>query len=170
MSKLRIAGTVENSITDGNGLRFVIFAQGCMHKCEGCHNPHTHPLDGGKIVDTEDLYKQIFADQLLQGVTFSGGEPFLQPEPLAELAEKIKANTDLDITIFSGYTFEALCAMTNNSIQKLLHLSDYLVDGRFEVSQLDLTLYMKGSSNQRFIDLKQTFIKNKICIYSPIIY
>ena len=73
---IRIAGTVSNSIVDGPGFRYAIFVQGCPHNCKGCHNPNTHDFNGGKIVDTEVIINQIGEDPLLDGVTFSGGEPF----------------------------------------------------------------------------------------------
>ena len=85
-TELRIAGTANDSIVDGPGLRFAVFTQGCPHRCPGCHNPHTHDFNGGKTVTTEFLAERIKSNPLLDGVTFSGGEPFCQPEALAELA------------------------------------------------------------------------------------
>ena len=74
---LRVAGIVEESIVDGPGYRFTIFTQGCPHDCPGCHNPQTHPIDGGTEVSVRTLYDRILRNPLLRGVTFSGGEPFL---------------------------------------------------------------------------------------------
>ena len=73
--ELRIAGTVNDSIVDGPGIRFTIFTQGCPHNCEGCHNPQTHDFHGGNIVDTDELLEKVKSNPLLDGVTFSGGEP-----------------------------------------------------------------------------------------------
>ena len=71
--KIRIAGTVKNSIVDGDGIRYVVFAQGCHKRCAGCHNPHTHDINGGTLADTEDIAREIMKDKLLSWVTFSGG-------------------------------------------------------------------------------------------------
>ena len=82
---LRLAGTENDSIVDGPGIRFTIFVQGCPHHCPGCHNPQTHDFSGGTLTDTGELLKKIEENPLLDGVTFSGGEPFCQAPALAEL-------------------------------------------------------------------------------------
>ena len=83
MPRLRISGIVEESIVDGPGLRYVVFTQGCPHHCPGCHNPQTHDFDGGEFRDTDDILRQFMENPLLSGITFSGGEPFVQAEPLS---------------------------------------------------------------------------------------
>ena len=155
MALLKIAGTVDDSIVDGEGYRFTIFTQGCPHNCEGCHNPHTHAANGGKSVDTEDLYRQIRENPLLSGVTFSGGEPFLQPQALVELAQRLRG-CGLDITTYTGYTYEELIAKQNADIDALLAVTDVLIDGKFILAQRDLTLQFRGSRNQRRIDMAAT--------------
>ena len=82
---LRLAGTVEDSIVDGPGIRYTIFVQGCPHHCPGCHNPQTHDFAGGYLADPKSLLEEIRKNPLLSGVTFSGGEPFCQPEALVDL-------------------------------------------------------------------------------------
>ena len=76
--KIRMSGVVEESIVDGPGIRFTIFVQGCPHRCPGCHNPQTHDFLGGYDDDTDSLFERIIKNPLLDGVTFSGGEPFCQ--------------------------------------------------------------------------------------------
>lgn len=98
---LRLAGVIRESIVDGPGWRFVVFAQGCPHHCEGCQNPQTHAFDGGYITNTENLLREIKKDPLLSGVTLSGGEPFCQAEPLAALARKVHA-LGLNVMTYSG--------------------------------------------------------------------
>lgn len=106
---LRVSGIVEESIVDGPGYRFTVFTQGCLHGCPGCHNPQTHPLDGGTEVSADALFDQgLQRNPLLRGVTFSGGEPFLQAAALAPLAARIHAQTRLDVVTYTGYTYEAL--------------------------------------------------------------
>ena len=110
--KLRIAGTVNESIVDGPGFRYTIFTQGCPHHCEGCHNPQTHDFNGGTLVDTDDLFNEIIKDKFLDGVTFSGGDPFCQCKPLTELAKKIRSYngfiTPLNIISYTGYSYTTL--------------------------------------------------------------
>lgn len=157
MNKLRISGIVRESIVDGDGIRFVLFVQGCPHKCEGCHNPQTHPFDGGSIVDIDDVITEFKKNPLLSGITFSGGEPFCQAKPLVELAKRV-IELDKNIYIYSGYTFEELCEMSdkNPKILELLNLADVLVDGLFIEEEKSLLLRFRGSKNQRLIDLKKT--------------
>ena len=107
MALIKIAGVVNDSIVDGEGFRFTIFTQGCYHNCPQCHNPQTHDVNGGHEVDTDDLLSQICENPLLNGVTFSGGEPFLQAKPLAQLAKEVHKR-GLNITTFTGYTLEQL--------------------------------------------------------------
>lgn len=151
MSKLRIADTVEDSITDGEGLRYTIFVQGCPHHCNGCHNPATHDFNGGKIVDTDELFDAFKNNVLLSGVTFSGGEPMCQAESLLDLARRIREETDLNITIFTGFTLEELKAKNDPIINELLSITYMLIDGKFELDKRDLTLTFRGSGNQRII-------------------
>ena len=103
--KLRIAGTVNDSIVDGPGIRFTIFTQGCPHHCEGCHNPQTHDFNGGEIVEADEIIEKIKKNPLLDGVTFSGGEPFCQAETLADIGKEIKS-LGLNVITYTGYTFD----------------------------------------------------------------
>lgn len=153
--KLRISGIVDESIVDGRGIRYVIFTQGCPHHCPGCHNPHTHDFTGGTEVTLAHLLQEIKENPLLRGVTFSGGEPFCQPEALLALAKEIH-KTRLDITAYTGYTLEELQTNPNPAVQDLLNEIDVLIDGKFIETQKDLTLRFRGSTNQRMIDMKAT--------------
>ena len=154
--ELRIAGTVNDSIVDGPGIRFSIFVQGCPHNCEGCHNPQTHDFNGGAIFTTEELLDKVKGNPLLDGVTFSGGEPFCQAEALAKLGKDIKA-LGLNIITYTGYTFEQLYENRNkNHWGELLEVTDYLIDGPFILSQKDWEIKFRGSSNQRYIDCQKS--------------
>ena len=149
---LRIAGIVRESIVDGPGIRFTVFAQGCPHKCAGCHNESTHDFAGGYDCDLNKILTEIDKNPLLAGVTFSGGEPFCQPKEFYLLGKEIKTR-GLDIVAYSGYTLEVLQEMAENNadIGKLLEVIDYLVDGPFLLEERDLTLEFRGSRNQRFL-------------------
>ncbi|MDO5146871.1 MAG: anaerobic ribonucleoside-triphosphate reductase activating protein [Eubacteriales bacterium] len=153
-SELRLSGLVEESIVDGPGLRYVVFVQGCPHHCKGCHNPQTHAFDEGYVESVDYIFRQYRQNPLLSGITFSGGEPFCQPESLAALGRMIRAIGGHVIT-YTGYTYEKLLEMAkeNPSIQKLLDVTDQLIDGPYVEEYRDLELPFRGSSNQRIIDL-----------------
>ena len=151
-SELRVCGIEPESIVDGEGIRYVIFVQGCPHNCPGCHNPESHPFDSGETRTVDAIFKEICEDPLLSGVTFSGGEPFCQPEPLAELARMVRAR-GLDITTYTGYRYEDLLRMQVPGIAELLAETDVLIDGPFMLEERDLTLPFRGSRNQRIIRL-----------------
>jgi anaerobic ribonucleoside-triphosphate reductase activating protein len=87
---LRIAGIIKESIVDGPGIRLVVFSQGCKHNCKGCHNPETHSFTGGRLINIEDILEMVKDNPLLDGITFSGGEPLEQAENFAALGERIK--------------------------------------------------------------------------------
>ena len=153
--QLRISGVIEESIVDGPGFRYVIFTQGCPHGCPGCHNPQTHDFNGGTLIDPLCLLPEIDENPLLSGVTFSGGEPFVQPKALLPLAREIKKR-GLHLLIYSGYTYEQLSALarTDQAIAELLRLCDTLIDGPYVEEERDLTLHFRGSSNQRILQLR----------------
>ena len=154
--KLRIAGTVNDSIVDGPGIRFTVFVQGCPHNCRGCHNPQTHDFNGGTITDTEELLEKIKSNPLLDGVTFSGGEPFCQAGTLASLGKEIK-KLGLNIVTYTGYTFEQLySSREQNNWNDLLKVTDVLIDGPFILEQKDWEIKFRGSSNQRYIDCQKS--------------
>jgi len=159
--QIRIAGTVQDSIVDGPGLRYVIFTQGCPHRCEGCHNPETHDFSGGKLTDTDVLFEECTENPLTGGVTFSGGEPFCQAEALYELGKRFKER-GLHLIAYSGWTFEELLkkAESEEYIGKLLSILDILVDGRFELAKRSLMLKYRGSENQRIVDVQRSIVEN----------
>ena len=154
---ITLAATQNDSIVDGPGIRFTIFVQGCPHHCPGCHNPQTHDFAGGTDTDCAQLLARIDANPLLDGVTFSGGEPFCQASVLAELGAQLRQR-GLNIITYTGFTYEKLLEDANqeNGYRALLEVTDYLVDGRFEQDKKSYELHFKGSSNQRFIDVQKS--------------
>lgn len=146
--EIRIAGFASDSIVDGDGLRFTIFVQGCPHHCKGCHNPQTHSLSGGTVMDTEDV-KRMIVEQLpmCDGITLSGGEPFLQRTACLELAKHAHA-LGLNVWCYTGYEYEEV------QHTDLIKEVDVLVDGKYVESLRSLDLAYRGSSNQKIIFLK----------------
>ncbi len=167
--ELRIAGIVKESVVDGPGLRFVIFTQGCYHHCRGCHNVDTHDPAGGRVIHTDEIMAMVNSAKLIRGVTFSGGEPFLQAEALAYLADKIKAK-GLNIVTYSGYVFEQLLTMAvgRPAVKELLHKTDILVDGPFQLEKRDLRLAFRGSTNQRLIYVPDSLKCGHIVLWDEI--
>lgn len=159
--QIRIAGLVPESFVDGVGIRFAIFMQGCHHHCEGCHNPETHDIYGGKILDTQDIIAAIKKNPLLNGITLTGGEPLLQIPPATEIAAAAK-NLGLNVWCYTGFDFENL----PDNAHSLLNFVDVLIDGQFIESLRDLDLQFRGSRNQRIIDLNKSRSLNKIVLWS----
>ena len=164
-TKLRVAGIVKESIVDGPGIRLVVFAQGCAHNCEGCHNPHTHSFNVGNLIDIEEILNEIKSNPLLDGITLSGGEPFEQANAFAELSKKAKKE-GYNIISYTGYTYEHILSHSDekNKWLEFLEEIDILIDGRFELSRKNMLLKYRGSENQRIIDVKKTFQKKSIQI------
>lgn len=157
--KIRLSSDITfDSIVDGPGLRMVIWTQGCIHGCVGCHNAQTHNLYGGYEIDIDIIINYIKTLKLQRGITLSGGEPFLQQEPLQRIARQAK-KYNLDVWAYTGYTFEKLIDKDNPSYLKnlkLLNEIDVLVDGKFIESKKDISLRFRGSSNQRIIDVPKS--------------
>ncbi|MGN0915863.1 MAG: anaerobic ribonucleoside-triphosphate reductase activating protein [Succinivibrio sp.] len=158
---LRIAGAINESIVDGPGIRYVVFTQGCLLNCKGCHNPQARPLDGGIEVKLRVLYDEIKENSLVDGVTFSGGEPFLHPEPLYIFANILKSE-GYNLWSYSGYTFEKI--IQDKSKLRFLSLLDVLVDGPFIEDKKSLELDFRGSSNQRIIDVQKSLKQNSVVL------
>lgn len=156
--KVRLAGEIQpDSIVDGDGIRTVIWFQGCKHNCFGCHNPQSHDMNGGFEVELEDIFKEIDNLKYQNGITLSGGDPFFQPEAAAEIA-KYAHQKGYNVWSYSGFTYEQLLKLskTNKGIDDLLNNIDVLIDGRFELDKKSFECKYRGSSNQRVIDLNET--------------
>ena len=165
--KLRLASeSTYDSIVDGPGLRMVIWTQGCIHNCYKCHNPQTHKLDGGIIVDTEYIIDEIKKLKLHRGITLSGGEPFLQPKALSLIAKSANL-LNLDVWCYTGFKFEDLINKENHLYtynKILLKYIDVLIDGKFIYEKKDVSLKFRGSSNQRIIDVKKSLEKKEVIL------
>ena len=148
---LNLSGIVSDSIVDGPGIRVSVFSQGCPHHCPGCHNPETWAFGCGTPMEEEEVAKIVAENPLCRGVTFSGGEPFAQPEGFAKLAKLLKGK-GYEVASYSGYTFEQLLA-GNPEQKQLLQAIDVLIDGPFQLEKKSLELKFRGSKNQRILDV-----------------
>ena len=156
---LDLSGLVNDSIVDGPGIRVTIFCQGCPHHCEGCHNPETWPFGCGTKVTEGQLLAEVMKNPLCRGVTFSGGEPFAQPEGFARLARLLKEQ-GYEVASYSGYTFEELLEGSEGQKQ-LLEAIDILIDGPFLLAEKSLEIAFRGSRNQRILDVKKSLAAGK---------
>ena len=155
-----------NDVANGNGVTVSVWTQGCPHHCEGCHNPETHDFSGGYDCAPEKILAEIKKNPLLDGVTFSGGEPLCQAKALLPLAQEIK-KLGLNLFIYTGSIFEKLIEEQDPDVMALLQEGDFLVDGPFVLAQRDLTLLFRGSQNQRILDLPQSLAQGK-AVLAPI--
>ncbi len=156
---MRLSDFVEESIVDGPGVRVAIFFQGCLHRCEGCHNPQTWSFDGGTEVSLDEIDKLIERNfKYTSGVTLSGGDPFCVLDDAIKVAELVKDKYDLNLIAYSGYTFEEIIknASQDKRFYTLLKKLDYLIDGRFILPLRSLEINNRGSRNQRAIDVQKT--------------
>jgi anaerobic ribonucleoside-triphosphate reductase activating protein len=128
---LQLGAFLPRSRVNGPGLRAVIWVQGCPLRCPGCFNAAFQPVTGGQPTDIDILAAQVLADQALEGVTFSGGEPFFQAAPLACLAEQLRA-AGKGVLVFSGFTVSDLRANNRPEIRRLLAAADLLVAGPYQ--------------------------------------
>ena len=151
-----------DSIVDGEGIRSVIWFQGCSHNCLGCHNPETHDFKAGVEVSLKTMKKQIDELEYQTGVTFSGGDPMMQVEALYELASYVHEK-GMNVWVYTGYTFEELMILAdkNEMFLKALEQIDVLVDGKFVMDLKSFDVQFRGSSNQRILDVKKSLEKKK---------
>lgn len=152
---LYVAGFEHHSVVDGPGVREVVFLQGCSHDCPGCHNPETHPFEGGEPWRPYDLAAYLYAqciDQNHPAVTISGGDPLQQPETTALCWALKRINEKTSIWVYTGLRWEQ--ALDIPGIEAI----DVLVDGPYVESQRTLTTPFVGSRNQRLVDVKASLM------------
>lgn len=160
-NEIRLSGIIEESVVDGPGYRFVIFTQGCPKSCFMCHNAETQSMTGGYIEKLDNIVNSFTKESLIEGITISGGEPFIQPDKVLYLVKKAKEH-NLNVLLYSGFYYEELIKLNNEHVNEILNTADYLIDGPFNYKLKNLNLLFRGSSNQRIINLKETNLNNKL--------
>lgn len=155
MMFLNLASVRPCTESEGPGKRFAIWCQGCLNKCPGCCNPEMQPVEQKHIVSIEDLEQLIrntIESKHIEGVSFIGGEPFLQAKGLSQLAKWCKDN-GLSVLVFSGYTLEELHSLNLEGTTELLEYTDLLIDGRYDEKKPDIERPWIGSQNQKVHNL-----------------
>lgn len=138
---MRVAGILPCSFVNGDGARYVVFTQGCIHHCPGCQNPETWDPTGGSKMTTTEIAADFRKRRLLDGITLSGGDPFCQQEECLKLLDLLP---DVNVWIYTGYEYEEI------RDTPLAKRADVLVVGPFQ-EELRCEGKMYGSSNQRII-------------------
>lgn len=158
---MRYSGLIKNDITAAPGLCVSFFAQGCPHRCPGCHNPETWDFDGGKEFTNDSLneiLEALTAQSIQRNLCIMGGEPLCEENAFLTrlIIQEVKKHVpEAKIYIWSGYTYERLLQHGNPHVQDSLRLADFLIDGPYIEAERDITLEMRGSRNQRIIDLSE---------------
>ena len=152
--QIRLSGPLEHdNIVNGYGLRAVLWTQGCPNHCKGCQNPETWDFEGGMLVDVDEVKRRLSDMKGQAGITFCGGEPFVQPEACKEIADWCRKELGWNVWSFSGFTYEQIKDHGGVAWEFLKSL-DALIDGPFIQEQKDLTLKFRGSRNQRLLHLE----------------
>ena len=158
---MRYSGIVRNDLAAAPGISVTFFTQGCPHRCFGCHNPETWDFNGGKEFTPqvlEEIYEALHANKIVRSFCIMGGEPLCEENlflTLLVLKEVKQHFPQIEIYLWTGYYYEELKQRTSTHLEQVLSLVDVLIDGPYEESKRDITLPMRGSSNQSIINLKE---------------
>lgn len=158
---MRYASINFNDITAAPGLCVTVFLQGCPHHCPGCHNPTTWDFNGGEEFTAETMtaiIEGLNAQNIQRNLCIMGGEPLAPQNTFLTnmIINEVKLRyPDIKIYVWTGYTYEEIQLLCDSHVKHILAQADYLIDGRYIEELRDITLEMRGSSNQRIIDLKE---------------
>ena len=160
--KIRLAAYLQpDSIVDGEGIRTVIWTQGCPHHCPGCHNASTWDFNEGALIDVKDVIEELKTIKNQDGITLSGGDPVCQSDACYEIS-KAAHEMGLNVWCYTGYTYEMM--LTNPKMRRLLDQIDVLVDGKFIQEEKSYDIYFRGSRNQRIIDVPRSLKEEKVVL------
>ncbi len=161
--QIKLAADIQcDSIVDGPGIRSVIWFQGCPHACPGCQNPETHDINAGIQISLEEIKEKIKNLEYQDGITLSGGDPFMQPEAASEIA-KYAHELGYNVWCYTGYLYENI--LKNPKLTNLLEQIDVLIDGPFIMKKKSLECIYRGSKNQRLIDVPKSLAQKEVVLY-----
>lgn len=158
---MRYAGLIKNDITAAPGISVTFFCQGCPHRCPGCHNPETWSFEGGKEFRAEvleEIYQALQANGVNRSFAVMGGEPLCKENlflTFLVISNVKKHFPQVPVYLWTGYYYEELVKYGGNKIDQILEMVDVLIDGPYKEEQRDITLKMRGSTNQSIIDLRK---------------
>lgn len=148
--KLRLYMTAPCSEVLGPYKRFIVWVQGCKRRCKGCIAKDSWALDGGELVEVDALVQQILLQENIEGITISGGEPFLQQDALCELISKVREHKDIGVILYTGMKYSEIESTA------LAHSADLIIDGEY-VEELNDNKSLRGSSNQNVLCLTERY-------------
>ena len=158
---MKYSGLIRNDLAAAPGISVTFFTQGCPHRCIGCYNPETWDFNGGKEFTPEvlyEIYDALAANGVKRSFCIMGGEPMCQENLFLTcmLLQNIKLHfPQIKIYLWTGYYYEQLLQMADPKVGLILDMVDVLIDGPYDEKKRDITLQMRGSSNQSIIDLKE---------------
>lgn len=151
-------------VTNGPGIRTSLFVTGCSNNCPGCFNKELQNFNYGTLwtKEREDEFISYVQNPQIVGVSILGGDPMEQTmdDSLVSLLNRIRVETEKDIWLWSGYTFDEI--INNEKMREILGYIDVLIDGRFIMAERNIKLKYRGSKNQRVIDVKKSLAENKV--------
>lgn len=157
---MRYSGLIRNDLAAAPGVSVTFFTQGCPHRCKGCHNPETWDFNGGKefTIDVlNDIYKSIGANGIERNFCIMGGEPLCEENLLLTcmVIQNVRLRyPNIKIYLWTGYYYDQLLKMNDPKIKLILDMIDVLIDGPYIEARRDITLKMRGSSNQSIINIR----------------
>ena len=158
---MRYSGLIRNDLAAAPGISVTFFTQGCPHKCLGCHNPETWSFEGGKEFTPKvlnEIYEALSANGVERSFSIMGGEPMCTENLLLTcmVLQNVKLKfPEVKVYLWTGYYYEELLKMTDPKVKIILEMVDVLIDGPYIEAQRDISLKMRGSSNQNIINLKE---------------
>lgn len=158
---MRYSGLIRNDLAAAPGISVTFFTQGCPHRCKGCHNPETWDFNGGKEFTPkvlEEIYKALRANGVERSFCIMGGEPMCEQNLFLTclVLQNVRLRyPDIKVYLWTGYYYEELLKMSDPKVKLILDMIDVLIDGPYEESKRNVTLKMRGSSNQNIIELKE---------------
>ncbi|MDR3137326.1 MAG: anaerobic ribonucleoside-triphosphate reductase activating protein [Tannerellaceae bacterium] len=160
--EVMLLDVVDDTTVDGPGFRTALYASGCPHRCQGCHNPQSWKESNGRSYAIDDVLERVKAAEFAN-VTFSGGDPLYQVEAFTTLARRIRQETGKTIWCYTGFCYEQVAASPR--LSQILPFIDVLVDGPYDASCRDETLPFVGSANQRLVDVHATTHSGSVMLY-----
>ena len=167
---MNYAGILKDDVANGRGIGVCLFVSGCRNNCEGCFNKEQQSFQYGELwtEEVEEQFLSYVKNPNVHGVSILGGEPMqqLMDDSLLKLLTRIKEETNKEIWLWSGYTYDEI--ISNPRRKEILEQVDVLIDGPFKAEMKNLSLKYRGSENQRVIDVKKSLQENKVVLINAI--